>query len=147
MIQLKDIYPYWYIIRPEPSTLSRQSIYPLLVLNPLPVRGQGRLYRALGGIVQPTNTRQEPSAFEIPSSSAPPAFNTPQEPIYIINSGLVRLQNGHQDIYIAGTQAERGYIYGILSIYQSDSLVNTTAAAISLIEGEVFDCIEVDTGI
>ena len=36
---------------------------------------------------------------------------------------------------------------GILSIYQPDSLVDTAAAAISLIEDEVFDCIEVDTGI
>src|SRR5882724_4428385 len=70
-----------------------------------------------------------------------------QEPLYIINSGLVRLQNGHQDMYIAGTQAERGYIRGMSSIYQPDSLVDAAAAAISLIEGEVFDCIEVDTGI
>ena len=38
------------------------------------------------------------------------------------------------------TQAERGYIRGISSIYQPDSLVDAAAAAISLIEGEVFDC-------
>ena len=38
-------------------------------------------------------------------------------------------------------------MYGISSIYQSDSLVDAATAAISLIEGEVFDCIEVDTGI
>ena len=147
VIRLEDIHPHWHVIRPEPSTLSGQSIYPLPVLNPLPVRGRGRPRGALGGVVRPTNTRREPSAFEIPSSSAPPAFNTPQEPIYIVNSGLVRLQNGHQDMYIAGTQAERGYMRGISSIYQSDSLVDAAAAAISLIEGEVFDCIEVDTGI
>ena len=36
---------------------------------------------------------------------------------------------------------------GILSIYQPDSLVDAAAAAISLIEGDVFDCIKVDTGI
>ena len=42
-------------------------------------------------------------------------------------------------MYIAGTQAERGYMRGISSIYQSDSLVDAAAAAISLIEGEVFD--------
>ena len=35
----------------------------------------------------------------------------------------------------------------ISSIYQPDSLVNAAAAAISLIEGEVFDYIEVNTGI
>ena len=46
---------------------------------------------ALGGVIRPTSTRREPSAFEIPSSSAPPAFNTPQEPLYIVNSGLVWL--------------------------------------------------------
>ena len=90
---------------------------------------------------------REPSAFEIPSSSASPAFNMPQEPVYIVNSGLVRPQNGHQDIYITGTQAERGYMRGISSIYRPDSLVDAAAAAISLIEGEYFDCTEVDTGI
>ena len=50
-------------------------------------------------------------------------------------------------MYIAGTQAERGYIRGISSIYQPESLVDAATAAISLIEGDVFDCIEVDTGI
>ena len=50
-------------------------------------------------------------------------------------------------MYIAGTQVERGYIHSISSIYQPESLVDTATAAISLIEGEVFDCIEVDTGI
>ena len=90
----------------------------------------------LGGVIRPTSTRREPSA-----------FNTPQEPLYIVNLGLVRLQNGHQDMYIAGTQAERGYMRGIASIYQPDSLVDAAAAAISLIEGKVFDCIELDTGI
>ena len=50
-------------------------------------------------------------------------------------------------MYIAGTQAERGYMPGISSIYQSDSLVDAITAAISLIKGEVFDCIEVGTSI
>ena len=50
-------------------------------------------------------------------------------------------------MYTAGTQAERGYMRGISSIYQPESLVNAVTAAISLIKGEVFDCIEVDTGI
>lgn len=146
VIRLEDIHPHWHVTRPEPGTLSGQA-YPLPVLNPLPVQGRGRPRGALGGVVRPTNTRREPSAFEIPSSSAPPAFNRLQEPLYIVNSGLVRLQNGHQDMYIAGTQAERGYMRGISSIYQPESLVDAATAAISLIEGEVFDCIEVDTGI
>ena len=38
-------------------------------------------------------------------------------------------------------------MHGISLIYQPDSLVDAAAAAISLIEGEVFDCIKVDTGI
>ena len=97
--------------------------------------------------MQPTSTCREPSAFETSSSLALPTYNRPQELLYILNSRLVRLQNGHQDIYIAGTERERTYIRGISSIYQSDSLVDAAAAAISLIEGEVFDCIEVDTGI
>ena len=148
MIRLEDIRPYWHVTRPEPGALSGQSIlYPLPVLNPLPVQGRGRPRGALGGVVRPTSTRREPSAFEFPSSSAPPALSTPHEPLYIVNSGLVRLQNGHQDMYIAGTQAERGYIRGISSIYQPDSLVDAATTAISLIKGEVFDCIEVDTGI
>ena len=50
-------------------------------------------------------------------------------------------------MYIARTQAERGYMRGISSVYQSDSLVDAITAAISLIKGEVFDFIEVDTNI
>ena len=76
MIRLEDIHPYWHVTRPEPGALSGQS-YPLPVLNPLPVQGQGRPRGALGSVIRPTSTRREPSAFEIPSSSAPPAFNTP----------------------------------------------------------------------
>ena len=54
------------------GTLSGQ-LYPLPVLNPLPVQGR-RPRGALGGVVRPTNTRREPSAFKIHSSSAPPAL-------------------------------------------------------------------------
>ena len=66
--------------------------------------------------------RREPSSFEIPSSSALPALSRLQKRLYVVNSGLVRLQNGHQDMYIATT-------------------------AISLIESDVIDYIKVDTGI
>ena len=128
------------------DTLSGQS-YPLPVLNPLPVQGRGRLHGAIGGVIRPTNIRREPSAFKIPSSSVPPALSRPQELLYIINSGLVRLQNSHQDIYIARTQAERGYIYNISSIYQPESLVDAVTAAFTLIKGKDFDSIKVDTGI
>jgi hypothetical protein len=65
-----------YITRPEPGPDSRLSVsHPLPVLNPLPVQGRGRPRGALGGVVRPTSTRQNPSSFEIPSSSAPPVFN------------------------------------------------------------------------
>ena len=148
MIWLEDIHPYWHVTRPEPGTLSRLSIsYPLPVLNPLPVQGRGRPCSTLGGVIQPTSTHREPSAFKIPSSLAPPAFSTPHKPVYIVNSGLGRLQNGYQDMYIAGTERERAYMYGLASIYQPDNLVDAATAAISLIESDVIDCIEVDTSI
>ena len=41
-------------------------------------------------------------------------------------------------MYITRTEKERAYIRGLASVYQSDSLVDTATAAISLIE--------VDTG-
>ena len=50
-------------------------------------------------------------------------------------------------MYIAGTERERAYMRGLASIYQPNSLVDATTAAISLIESDVIDCIEVDTGI
>jgi hypothetical protein len=71
----------------------------------------------------------------------------PQEPLYIINSGLVRLQNSHQDMYIAGTERERSYMRGLASVYQSDSPVDAATTAISLIESGVIDYIEVNTSI
>ena len=75
------------------------------------------------------------------------ALSMPHDPLYIVNSGLVRLQKGHQDMYIAGTERERAYMRGLASIYQPDNLVDAATAAISLIESDVIDCIEVDTGI
>src|SRR3981189_1715139 len=93
-IQLEDIHPHWYFTRQDSAT-SLELSRPLPVLNPLVVQGRGRPRGALGlrGVVRPTNTRREPSAFEIPPSSAPPAFNQPQERLYIVNLGLARLDN------------------------------------------------------
>jgi hypothetical protein len=75
MIYLEDIHLHWYFSRPEPG-LEPAILYPLPVLNPLVMQGRGRPYSALGirGRVAPTNTRREPYAFELPSGSAPPAF-------------------------------------------------------------------------
>ena len=96
---------------------------------------------------QPANTRRGPSAFEIPFSSTHPAIIRPQELLYIVNSGLVRLQNCRQDQYIARTERERPYMRGLASVCQSDSLVDAATAAISLIESDVIDCIEANTSI
>jgi hypothetical protein len=153
VIQLEDIHPHWYFSRPEPSTYPWIS-HPLPVLNPLPIQGRGRPRGALGGVarVAPTSTRREPSSFETPSSSAPPTFNRlPQERLYIVNSGLTRLQNGHQDLYEPGTQRERAYMRGLLSIYQADSIVDSATATANVVEKgliediETQDVIEVDT--
>jgi hypothetical protein len=152
-IRLEDIHPHWYITRPEPGPDSRgldsrlSVSHPLPVLNPLPVQGRGRPRGALGGVVRPTSTRREPSLFEIPSSSAPPAFNQPHQPqerLYIVNSGLVRLENGHHDLYEPGTQRERAYMRGISSIYQTDSIVDASTAAATAVEEDIIDVIEVD---
>ena len=148
VIQLEDIHPHWYIIRPEPGTPSGPTIsHPLPVLNPLPVQGRGRPRGALGGVVRPTSTRREPSLFEYeaPSSSAPPTVNrTPQERLFIVNSGLTRLENGHQDLYEPGTQRERAYMRGSSSIYQTDSIVDAATVAAGLVEGDLVEGIEVE---
>jgi hypothetical protein len=113
----------------------------LPILNPLIVQGRGRPRGALGGVVRPTTTRREPSAFEIPSSSAPPTVNRPAaERLFIVNSGLTRLDLGHQDLYEPGTQMERGYMRGLSSIYQTESTVDAvTAAALAM---EAMEAIE-----
>ena len=99
---------------------------------------------ALGGVVRPTNTRREPSSFEIPPSSAPPTFNQPQERLYVVNSGLTRLDNGYQDTYEPGTLAERAYMRPMASIYQPNSMEDAATVAGRLMEEEVLECIEVD---
>jgi hypothetical protein len=68
----------------------------------------------------------------------------PQERFYIANSGLTRLENGHQDLYEPGTIIERAYIRGISSIYQTDSTVNASTAAAIAVEEDIIDIIEVD---
>ena len=75
VIYLEDIHPHWYFSRPEPG-LALAISHPLPVLEPLIVQGKGRPRGALGigGRVAPTNTRREPSAFELPSSLIPSAF-------------------------------------------------------------------------
>jgi hypothetical protein len=50
-------------------------------------------------------------------------------------------------MHIARIKRERAYMRGLASIYPSDSLVDAATGAISLIESEVIDSIEVDTRI
>jgi hypothetical protein len=110
------------------------------------VKGKGRPRGALGARVALTSTRQEPSTFELPSSSAPPALattTTPTERLYIVNSGLSRLQNGHQDTYEPGTQGGRAYMRGLSSIWYTEQFDIGTATA-DLIEREVIE-VDVDT--
>jgi hypothetical protein len=148
VIYLEDIPPHWYFSRPEPGLVPAIS-HPLPVLNPLVMQGRGRPRGALGigGRVEPTSTRREPSAFELPSSSAPPAFQAPQERLSIVNPGLSRLQNGHQDLYQPGTLGPRAYMRGLSSIWQTE--VDTARATAELIEKDVIevddDTIEVET--
>ena len=141
VVHLKDIHAHWHYSRPEPGTL---SIPDLPILNPLVVKGKGRPRGALGTRVAPTNTRRDPSSFELPSSSVPPALaSTLTEQLYIVNSGLSRLQHGHQDTYEPGTQGGRAYIRGLSSIWHTE-LFDIATAAIDLIEKEVIE-VDVDT--
>ena len=146
VLQLEDIHPHWRIIRPDPGTIVRPSTTAIVpVLDPLPVQGRGRPRGALGGTTR--STRRDPSAFEIPSSSAPPALSRPpqeplQGPIFIVNSGLRRLDQGHQDLYEPGTQLERAYMRGIGSVYQGEVSEDAATAAARAIEGGIVEEIE-----
>jgi hypothetical protein len=42
---------------------------------------------------------------------------------------MARIQAGHTDIYEAGTRRERGYIYGMLSIYKDDCMEDPAVIA------------------
>ena len=158
MIRLEDIHPHWYF----DHTIRRQDLDQNQVLQPLVIRGKGRPKGALGGVSHKSkgvhDTRRLPSAFELPSSSAPAVIETQpacQEQLYIVQSGLSstslamsRLQDGQVDMYEPGTVRERAYMRGISSIYHTDSMVDLDPATIAdnLIQNETQDCIEVDIG-
>lgn len=74
------------------------------------------------------------SAFETTSSSASPTFNQPQEPCYIINSGLVLASKQLLDIYITETERGGAYRHSLALIYQSDSIVDLATTAALLIK-------------
>lgn len=48
-------------------------------------------------------------------------------------------------MYIIGTGGERAYIHSLVSIHQSDSLVDTVTIAVSLLEGSVIEDTELNS--
>ena len=157
MILLEDIHRHWYYFRPDRSTFSDQVIStPLPLLNPVLIKGKGRPRGALGGVsrIPESSTKRHPSAFELPSSSAPPILkrSTPSsEKVFIVYSGpsstimgMSRIKAGHQDLYEPGTRRERAYMSKISSIYQTDSILDSMTIADNLVLNETQDCIEVE---
>ena len=75
VIRLEDIHPHWYF-----DHTIRQDLDQTQVLEPLVIQGKGRPKGALGGASYKSkgvhDTRRLPSAFELPSSSAPAAIET-----------------------------------------------------------------------
>ncbi|RFU26798.1 hypothetical protein B7463_g9536, partial [Scytalidium lignicola] len=152
---------------PKSATL---DITELPILNPQVVKGKGRPKGAWGkGRKLTTNTisgtKRLSSAFELPSSSAPPALEASSsrelaegKEIYITRSGctaiivgLQRIQEIGQDTYEPGTAWERGYQRGISSIYHTDSMEETAKLADKAMQAseawdvnqETQDCIEI----
>ncbi|CZS93089.1 uncharacterized protein RCO7_11158 [Rhynchosporium graminicola] len=137
----------------EAATRRPESVYsaplaPLPLLNPLKVKGKGRLKGALGGRVAPSNTRREPLLFELPSSSAPVSLGQPSTIQNCVSSTAIamqRLEGGHQDSYEPGTRRERGYMHSMSSIYHSDSTIDATTASEMSIQRDIIGGIEVYT--
>ena len=94
VILLEDIHRHWYYHRPEPDVPHPASVLALRpVLQPAVIRGKGRPRGALGGVsrITASSTTRHPSAFELPSSSAPAILERQEpstRPIFIVNSGL-----------------------------------------------------------
>ena len=89
VIRLEDIHPHWYFDHTICQDLDQTQ-----VLEPLVIQGKGRPKGALGGVSHKSkgvhDTRRLPSAFELPSSSAPAAIETQparREQLYIVQSG------------------------------------------------------------
>jgi hypothetical protein len=97
VILLSDIHQHWYYCRlvpdalvPSDSSISSSTI-PHPILNPVRIRGKGRPRGALGGVsrIAESSTRRDPSSWELPLSTAPPA--SPKEQLFVVYSGLKRL--------------------------------------------------------
>lgn len=103
------------------------------------------MYSPFTLVIRPTSTRREPSSVENPISSVPPVFNRPQEPFYVVNLMLIRIDNSYQDLYKPVTQEEGLYKRAVID-YQTDSIVDTSTSAATAIEGDITDVNEVDVG-
>ena len=103
------------------------------------VKGKGRPKGALGNTTnvassRPTNTRRDPSAWELPSSSAPAVLQASAFQPSVVHSGLsstatamARLASGHHE---PGTLPESVYMHGMSSVYQTDSTVDATVVKV-----------------
>jgi len=150
VILLEDIHRHWYYFRPVPNAVIPATPTPDVVLAPVAIRGKGRPRGALGGVVRvaESSTRRHPSAFELPSSSAPAVLDR-SEPstgqLWIVNSGLkrvsstaiamARLEAGHVDQYEPGTRRERAYMCGISSIYKDDCMEDAAMVSARAMNG------------
>jgi hypothetical protein len=156
VILLKDIHRHWHYFRPEIDATPPITPASRPILQPLPIRGKGRPRDALGGVVRiaESSTRRHPSAFELPSSSAPAVLDRREAStgqLFVVNSGLkqpsttalamARLQAGHIDQYEPGTQRERAYMCGISSIYKEDCMDDAATVAARAISDRI-DCID-----
>jgi MULE transposase domain len=152
VIRLDDIHPHWHY---NPTNIAQ--VQDRQVLEPLAIRGKGRPKGSLGTGASANGihtTKRLPSAFELPSSSAPAALDirpARQEKLFIAQTGLSttslgmsRIEGGHVDMYEPGTIRERAYMRGIASIYQTDSIVDSAKLANNLVQNETQDCIEVE---
>jgi len=162
VIRLEDIHRHWYYFRPDINATVPTAPAPCPVLQPVAIRGKGRPRGALGGVVRiaESSTRRQPSAWELPSSSAPAILNRTESStgqLFIVNSGLkrtsttalamARLGAGHIDQYEPGTQRERAYMCGISSIYKEDSIEDAATIAVRAMNGNTagagrIDCID-----
>ncbi|RFU34331.1 hypothetical protein B7463_g2029, partial [Scytalidium lignicola] len=152
VIYLEDLHAHWYYNKPKEGTPVVTNIQ-APILNPKIIQGKGRPKGAFGkGRKSNSNilsgTKRLPSAFELPSSSAPPALEASVSrelaegrEIYITRSGrtatkigLQRIQESGEDTYEPGTAWERGYQRGISSIFHTDSMEETAKLADKIIQ-------------
>ncbi|RFU33344.1 hypothetical protein B7463_g3034, partial [Scytalidium lignicola] len=149
-VRIQDIHLHWLYYRSPEITQEPPLIQ---VLDPLVIRGKGRPKGALGqGKKLPeSNTKRLPSAFELPSSTAPPAVDLspiPKEQLYILQSttqiAMARFEQGHIDQYEPGTMRERSYMRGISSVHKDDYMELSANSADSAMLNETQECIEVE---